>query len=382
MARYRGRIGVTTGAASSETRQRIVWSFVPHSSGAPAGTVEQVDLLLSTDVLAEGQNLQQCGNVINLDLPWNPMRLVQRNGRVDRIGSKHDVVHLYTFFPDQDLDDLLDLEASLRRKIAQANAAVGVETGVLPGDDAVERVFDDTRAEIVRIAGEDADFLDQKEAELDAFSGEVFREELREALMQAREGELKSLPWGIGSGFRGQPTSGVVFAARAGSRVEWQFVPFDGGDLSSDRLSLLGISRCSPTTIRHLPDDVRVRLFSMWDRARDAILANRQAELDPATRAAAVPKAQRDAVSLLFGATMIEPAVQERVIEALQAPWPLTVSRALRGILDRADASDSAKVEQVVAYVESEGLRAPRVPVEPSVGRDDIHLVCYQAVSQ
>jgi hypothetical protein len=70
-----------------------------------------------------------------------------------------------------------------------------------------------------------------------------------------------------------------------------------------------------------------------------------------------------------------------RVIEALQAPWPLTVSRALRVILDRADASDSAKVDQIVAYVEGEGLRAPRVPVEPAVGRDDIHLVCYQAVS-
>ena len=76
------------------------------------------------------------GTVINFDLPWNPMRLVQRNGRVDRIGSKHDIVHLYTFFPDQYLDTLLDLEANLRRKIAQANAAVGVETVVIPGDDA------------------------------------------------------------------------------------------------------------------------------------------------------------------------------------------------------------------------------------------------------
>jgi predicted nucleic acid-binding protein len=47
------------------------------------------------------------------------MRLVQRNGRVDRIGSKHDIVHLYTFFPDQYLDTLLDLEANLRRKIAR-----------------------------------------------------------------------------------------------------------------------------------------------------------------------------------------------------------------------------------------------------------------------
>ncbi len=378
---YRGRLGVTTGAVSSDPRQRIVWSFVPHSAGAPEGTADEIDLMLSTDVLAEGQNLQQAGTVINLDLPWNPMRLVQRNGRVDRIGSKHDIVHLYTFFPDQYLDTLLDLEANLRRKIAQANAAVGVETVVIPGDEPVERVFDDTRAEIERIAAEDDAYLDEKEAELDAFSGEVFREELRQALMQARESELRSLPWGIGSGFRAARVPGVLFAARAGSRIEWRFVPHYAGDLSSDRLALLGIARCTETTARHLPDEVRAGLFGMWDRARDAILADRQAELDPATRAAAVPKAQRDSVSLLFASTTIEPAVQERVIEALQAPWPLTVSRALRGFLDEPGASDSAKVEQIVAYVEGEGLRAPRVPVEPAVGRDDIHLVCYQAVS-
>ncbi len=379
--RYRGRIGVTTGASSSEARQRIVWSFVPESAGAPHGHPEEIDLLLSTDVLAEGQNLQQCGTVINLDLPWNPMRLVQRNGRVDRIGSKHDIVNLYTFFPDQELDRLLDLEANLRRKIAQANAAIGVETVVIPGDVAVERVFDDTRAEIERIAAEDETFLDDKEAELDAFSGEVFREELREALMAEREAELRQLPWGIGSGFRASRVPGVVFAARAGSRIEWRFVPFDEGELSSDRLALLGLARCTATTARYLPDDVRGRLFQMWDRARDAILADRQAELDPATRAAAVPKAQRDAVSLLVSATNIEPAVQERVIDALQVPWPLTVGRALRAILDREDASLAAKAEQIVAYVEGEGLRAPRVPVEPPIGRDDIHLVCYQAVA-
>src|SRR5439155_5560971 len=119
------------------------------------------------------------------------------------------------------------------------------------------------------------------------------------------------------------------------------FVPLTVGDLSSDRLALLGLARCSEATARNLPHDVRSRLFELWDRARDAILADRQAELDPATRAAAVPKAQRDAVSLLFAAMTIEATVQERVIEALQAPWPPTVGRALRGILDRADALDS-----------------------------------------
>ncbi len=381
VGRYAGRMGTTTGAASSETRQHTVWSFVPLSSGAPQGTPELIDLLLSTDVLAEGQNLQQCGNVINLDLPWNPMRLVQRNGRVDRIGSKHETVHLYTFFPDRELDTLLDLEANLRRKIAQANAAVGVETAVLPGDSSVEHVFDDTRAEIDRIASEDQTYIDEKEAELDAFSGEVFREELRQALMAAREDELRALPWGIGSGFRSAKALGVVFAARAGTRIEWRYVPLDEGELSADRLALLGVARCTPATLRALPDDVRARLFELWNAAREAILKDRQDELDPAQRAAAVPKAQRDAVALLLNATTVEPAVQERVIEALQAPWPLTVSRSLRTILDRRDATDRAKAEQVVAFVETEGLRAPRVVVEPPVTRDDIHLVCYQVVS-
>jgi hypothetical protein len=381
MGPYRDRLGVTTGAASSDARQRIVWSFVPESSGAPAGTLEEIDLMLSTDVLAEGQNLQQCGTVINLDLPWNPMRLVQRNGRVDRIGSKHDVVHLYTFFPDRELDRLLDLEASLRRKIAQANAAIGVETVVIPGDVAVERVFDDTRLEIERIAAEDDAYLDDKEAELDAFSGEVFREELRQALMTAREGEIRALPWGIGSGFEAGRSAGVAFAARAGSRVEWRFVPFGEGEISDDRLALLGVARCSETTLRHLPDDIRDLIYERWERARDAILTARQAELDPAARAAAVPKAQRDAVTLLVSASTIDPTVQERVIEALQAPWPLPVSRTLRSILDQVGVSDTAKIEQLVAYVDGEGLRPPRVLIEPAISRDDIHLVCFQAVS-
>lgn len=89
---YRGRwawvVGdgsrASTATIGPEGRQRAVWGFAPLSSGAPNPTDDRYDLLLTTDVLAEGQNLQQCGQVINFDLPWNPMRIVQRNGRVDR----------------------------------------------------------------------------------------------------------------------------------------------------------------------------------------------------------------------------------------------------------------------------------------------------------
>ena len=91
------------------------------------------DLLVSTDVLAEGVNLQQCRNIINFDMPWNPMRLVQRHGRIDRISSPHDRVFLRTFFPTDRLDRLLDLKKCILDKLALAAASVGVVSPIEGG---------------------------------------------------------------------------------------------------------------------------------------------------------------------------------------------------------------------------------------------------------
>ncbi len=97
LARYRGRIAVVKGSESFEgiTRSDAVFGFAPESTEAPPSRCDdKYDILVTTDVLAEGMNLQQCGRIINYDLPWNPMRLVQRHGRIDRIGSPHEKVFL------------------------------------------------------------------------------------------------------------------------------------------------------------------------------------------------------------------------------------------------------------------------------------------------
>ena len=60
-------------------------------------------------MLSEGQNLQDCGAIINYDLTWNPIRLVQRNGRIDRIGSPHAEIGIYNMFPEDELEALLHL---------------------------------------------------------------------------------------------------------------------------------------------------------------------------------------------------------------------------------------------------------------------------------
>ncbi len=77
----------------------------------------EVDLLLATDVLSEGQNLQQAQAVISYDMPWNPQRVVQRNGRVIRLRSDHDEVFLTTTLPEPgELEDILGLEAKNPRQ--------------------------------------------------------------------------------------------------------------------------------------------------------------------------------------------------------------------------------------------------------------------------
>jgi superfamily II DNA/RNA helicase len=88
-------------------------------------------VLISTDVLSEGQNLQDAGVVINYDLHWNPVRLIQRAGRVDRIGSPYAHILLYNVFPEAELESLLGLVQRLSTRIAQIDQTVGLDASVL-----------------------------------------------------------------------------------------------------------------------------------------------------------------------------------------------------------------------------------------------------------
>src|SRR5439155_24355211 len=101
-----------------DERGHIIAQFAPVASGnsphpnpLPEGegrvrAGEGIDILISTDVLSEGQNLQDCGILVNYDLTWNPIRLVQRNGRIDRIGSPHAEIGTHNMVPEDELEAL------------------------------------------------------------------------------------------------------------------------------------------------------------------------------------------------------------------------------------------------------------------------------------
>lgn len=97
--KFNGKIAKITGSFSTQKRKEVVDSFLN----------KDTDVLLSTDVLSEGQNLQKARIVINYDLHWNPVRMIQRAGRVDRIGSPYDVIFIYNFYPEKELESLLEL---------------------------------------------------------------------------------------------------------------------------------------------------------------------------------------------------------------------------------------------------------------------------------
>ena len=384
---YIDRCAVATGSGLPKDTphladpDRAVAGFAPASQAKDPGP-GMYDLLLTTDVLAEGQNLQQACRVVNLDLPWNPMRLAQRNGRVDRIGSPHGHVYLYCFLPTAELDAILDLEGRLRGKIAQANAAVGTESPVLPGMEALPRDFTDLRRQIDRVAAGDATLLDDLDDEEEAASGEVFRNELRAALMSERLEELRRLPWGAGSGrraVRGGP--GVVFAGRIGRLRYWRFVPLDPQEATDPNfLNALQLARCPEGEPRWLPDEVHGRLYELWERARQDIFTEHQRLCDPAESAAAVPTAQRDAVALLFRQP-VEGA--DAAQAALQIPWPRSVSSGLRSLLAQLHegASEAYVAGRIVEFVQAEGLRGPEASELPQpVEIGDVHLICYQYV--
>lgn len=77
----------------------------------------EIDMLIATDCISEGQNLQDCDYLINYDIHWNPVRIIQRFGRIDRIGSKNDVIQLVNFWPDIDLDDYINLKARVETRM-------------------------------------------------------------------------------------------------------------------------------------------------------------------------------------------------------------------------------------------------------------------------
>lgn len=117
-----------------------------------------IDLLIATDCISEGQNLQDCDYLINYDIHWNPVRIIQRFGRIDRIGSKNKEIQLVNFWPDVSLDDYINLKAKVETRMKIVNMTATGDDNILSEEEKTDLEY--RKTQLMRLKNEVVDMED------------------------------------------------------------------------------------------------------------------------------------------------------------------------------------------------------------------------------
>ncbi len=183
---------------------RILTNFAPRAKQrAKMKSMPQdgeIDLLIATDCISEGQNLQDCDYLINYDIHWNPVRIIQRFGRIDRIGSPNQAIQLVNFWPTPDLNKYINLKNRVEARMALVDIAATAEDNILQAEDLEDLIKQDLRyrdKQLLRLKDEVLDLEDFNESvALGEFTLDDFRIELATYIEANRE-KLEDSPFGL-----------------------------------------------------------------------------------------------------------------------------------------------------------------------------------------
>ena len=186
---------------------------------------EEIDILIATDCISEGQNLQDCALLVNYDIHWNPVRIIQRFGRIDRLGSRHKEIQMVNFWPTKDLDKYLNLEKRVKAKMALVDLTATAQGDLLNPEEVEESVKQEMsyRDRQLRLLEDEIPDLDDigESISLNDFTLDDFRMDLLEYL-EANRGSLENAPMGL-YGIVARPTDaeqdhpiqpGVIFCLK------------------------------------------------------------------------------------------------------------------------------------------------------------------------
>jgi len=159
-----------------------------------------IDILIATDCISEGQNLQDCDFLINYDIHWNPVRIIQRFGRIDRLGSKNEKIQLVNFWPTKDLDNYINLKERVEARMALVDVTATADDNVLATDQIEELIEDDLKyrnQQLKKLRDEVLDLEDMNESiSLTDFTLDDFRIELLNFIENNRK-KLEDAPFGL-----------------------------------------------------------------------------------------------------------------------------------------------------------------------------------------
>ena len=196
-----GNIRTTFGESAFD---QILTNFSPHAKKrAKIPSMPQhgeIDLLIATDCISEGQNLQDCDYLVNYDIHWNPVRIIQRFGRIDRIGSINHAVHLVNFWPTEDLNKYINLKNRVEARMALVDLSATFEDNVLKNEEIEDIISDDLRyrdKQLLRLKDEVLDIEDLGDSvSLTEFTLDDFRLELLKYI-ESNKQALEDAPFGL-----------------------------------------------------------------------------------------------------------------------------------------------------------------------------------------
>jgi ERCC4-related helicase len=229
-----------------------------------------IDILISTDVLSEGQNLQDCDMVINYDIHWNPVRVIQRFGRIDRLGSPNEKIFGINYWPSENINNYLNLQSRIEKRMATMRLA-GSEVPEKFTDSFNEKIKDEelerrqNKKMLQQMETTWDDIETEKTLGFDDLSLETFRQELMEELKQ-NERYYKSLPNGIYTGFKIADDScneeGIIVLLKSKFAVENQdpyeliYINKSGESVLLNRREVLDVLAKHKDEIRFVPDAI------------------------------------------------------------------------------------------------------------------------------
>src|SRR5579859_3832785 len=268
--------------ADARERASLVAHFAPVANNRAeiVGSDKEIAILISTDVLSEGQNLQDCGVLINYDLHWNPTRMIQRAGRIDRIGTSFETLWVMNMFPDDGLEKLLGLVESLTQKIAAIDRSGLLDVSIL-GEVVHPQNFNTLR----RIEEEDSSVIEEQEQFAELVSSEFLLQNLKELLDDDKREQLEALPDGIHSGHTRQGARGVFFYFTTRDKKHrqsnphpwqetkrqhfWRYIDLTEGEnygaIEENRYLITNLIQCERDTPRVVPMAGEINIFELQE---------------------------------------------------------------------------------------------------------------------
>jgi superfamily II DNA or RNA helicase len=264
--------------SGDKSTARVVGRFAPKANPEYkfVGDESELSTVVATDVLSEGLNLQDCDKMINYDLHWNPVRLIQRFGRIDRIGSEHEKVYGFNFLPETGLDKNLGLKEKLHNRIQEIHETIGEDAKILDqteelNEEAMYAIYDSKAEQLSLFEDEKEELLDLNEAE------EILRQLRSENPVEYER--ITQLRDGIRSA-RDSAQKGMFVFCQMGRFQQLFLIDSNGGVTSKDVPRVLGAIKCgADEKISRLPADYNAALMKIKSRfAEDA--KHRRAELE------------------------------------------------------------------------------------------------------